>query len=203
MRQEIPLSSHCDTFSSRIFTLTLVYYINPLVYSHSVIMMMMTMLLFMWLQETRLPCSEEALQEALALAAHAPGQGLGRAPEQGLGRAQGANAPLLVRTWLHDEGNHVEVVELGRDALLAAGVGEVGAWSSVLLHMQTRGMTRALVQTWLLLARTRPDVLPALLADGATDSGGTTIQPRPILTYLNTLTHLNCPDRMLIQSNPP
>ena len=121
-----------------------------------------------------MPCSEEALQEALALANHAPRQGLGRAQGQAAGRAQGANAPLLVRTWLHDEGNHVEVVELGRDALLAAGVVEAGAWTSALLHMQSRGMTRALVQTWLLLARTRPDVLPILLVDG-NDGGGTTI----------------------------
>ena len=127
------------------------------------------LMLLLWLQETRLPCSEEALQEALSLATHTPGQGLSRTP--------GANAPLLVRTWLHDEGQHVEVVELGRDALFAAGVGEVGAWSTLLLHMQSRGMTRALVQTWLLLARTRPDILSTLLADGTTDGGGTAIHP--------------------------
>lgn len=74
------------------------------------------------------------------------------------------DAPLLVRTWLHDEGSHSEVVELGRDVLMAAGPGvDITAWGGLLTHMSTRGMNRSLWQTVLMLARSRADVLSTLI----------------------------------------
>ena len=58
------------------------------------------------LQETRLPCSEEALMEALT---HLPPSSQGHSNGATLART---DARLLVRTWLHDEGCHREVPHL-------------------------------------------------------------------------------------------
>lgn len=112
------------------------------------------------LQQTRLLCSEEALADAVgytmsSLAALT---------------ASGADPRPLVRTWLRDEGDRCEAVELARDVLFVSGlVGGAGKgmnepyrrvvsvshdvqiWELLLTHMVQNGYLRSLIQTILLL----------------------------------------------------
>jgi hypothetical protein len=45
------------------------------------------------------------------------------------------DARLLVRTWLHDEGSHTEVVELGRDLLLTANVLDIQVYTYIRIYI--------------------------------------------------------------------
>ena len=58
------------------------------------------------LQETRLPCSEEVLMKALTCP---PSASSGASSVDNLQHTR-TDARLLVRTWLHDEGCHREVL---------------------------------------------------------------------------------------------
>jgi len=97
------------------------------------------------LQETRLPTSEEVLMDAL---------GIARQVAEG-GVITSTDPRSLVRTWLHDEGEHSDVMELSRDILLAAKVTEEVIWSELLSHMDRYASPRILLQT-LVLIRSLP-----------------------------------------------
>jgi hypothetical protein len=101
------------------------------------------------LQEIRLPCSEQSLLDAMGL----------KVDDFKITSVSGdASRPFaaadprsLVRTWLHDEGAHVEVVELARDLLVVTDFQETGAWHLLMGHMAARGMHRSLFETLLLI----------------------------------------------------
>ncbi len=89
------------------------------------------------MQEVRLTCSEETLLIALGF------------------DASNANNTkdykALVRTWLQDEGSHVEVVELCRDVLFMEWsvyhAFDYHIWETLLRHMSTNGYYYSLFQT--------------------------------------------------------
>jgi hypothetical protein len=105
------------------------------------------------LQEIRLPCSEESLLTAMGLKIvdHSILPADGSAAS---GFALADPGPL-VRTWLHDEGGHAEVVELARDLLVVTGVQDAGIWHLLAKHMAGRLMHRPLLET-LMLIQARP-----------------------------------------------
>ncbi len=57
----------------------------------------------------------------------------------------------LVLTWLHDEGDRCEAVELCRDVLLSAQWTEESIWRSLLSHMHLNSQHRVFLQTVLML----------------------------------------------------
>jgi hypothetical protein len=97
------------------------------------------------LQEIRLPCSEESLLDAMGL----------KVSDYKVARTDAAADPrALVRTWLHDEGAHTEVVELARDLLVVTGFQEAGIWHHLVGHMTARGFRRPLFETLQQIAAT-------------------------------------------------
>jgi hypothetical protein len=101
------------------------------------------------MQELRLPCSEDSLLDAMGLRVLdfriVPAAGGGAAG------AVGADPRALVRTWIHDEGVHSEVVELARDLLLCTQYQDLTIWYQLISHMVGRGFHRSLFQTLLVL----------------------------------------------------
>ena len=97
------------------------------------------------LQEIRLPCSEESLLDAMGLKivdfAVVTGPTV-------------ADPRALVRTWIHDEGAHAEVVELARDLLVLTHYQDVGIWHQIVSHMTTHAMYRSLFETLVLIQAT-------------------------------------------------
>jgi hypothetical protein len=101
------------------------------------------------LQEIRLPCSEQSLLDAMGLKVEEYKiSSLTQEPSKVFAAADPRS---LVRTWLHDEGAHVEVVELARDLLVVTDFQEAGAWHHLMGHMAARGMHRSLFETLLLI----------------------------------------------------
>ena len=62
-----------------------------------------------------------------------------------------ANPHSLVRTWIHDEGVHEEVVELSRDVLIIAEHYEESIWFLLYDHMIEKKQYRAILQTTLMI----------------------------------------------------
>lgn len=58
-----------------------------------------------------------------------------------------ANPRSLVRTWIQDEGIHLEVVELSRDLLLLCNVTDESIWYYLIDHMLKCGLQRVLCVT--------------------------------------------------------
>lgn len=113
------------------------------------------------LQEIRLPCSEDSLLDAMGLkitdgrissvsqnTSNNESDGMAGKSNNGCGFSS-ADPRALVRTWIHDEGAHVEVVELARDLLVGTGYQEVGIWHQLLGHMVQREMHRSMYETLL------------------------------------------------------
>lgn len=100
------------------------------------------------LQEIRLPCSEESLLDAMGLKiVDFKMVTLGVGAEN----ASAVDPKALVRTWIHDEGAHTEVVELARDLLVATRYRDAGIWFHLVGHMVAKGMHRALLQSLLMV----------------------------------------------------
>lgn len=94
------------------------------------------------LQEIRLSCAEDSLLDALGL----------KISEGIIGPAKGGADPrALVRTWLHDEGSHVDVVELARDLLVVTRFQDAGIWYQLVGHMSAKGLYRSLFQSMLMI----------------------------------------------------
>lgn len=94
------------------------------------------------LQEIRLSCAEDSLLDAL-----------GMKISDGVIACvpSGADPRALVRTWLHDEGSHVDVVELARDLLVVTHFQDAGIWYQLVGHMTAKGLNRSLFQTMLMI----------------------------------------------------
>ena len=116
------------------------------------------------MNEIRLSCSEESLQASMSVRIDSDcsihrALPLPLAEEQSSSlRASSlllADPRSLVRTWLHDEGAHCEVVELCRDVLLVCRVDDVVVWYQLLQHMVAKCQTRSLQQTLLMVHNTR------------------------------------------------
>jgi len=90
------------------------------------------------MQEVRLTCSEETLLVALGFDASSS-------------TSTAKDYKALVRTWLQDEGNHIEVVELCRDVLFMEWslhhTFDYPIWETLLRHMNTSGFYHSLFQT--------------------------------------------------------
>lgn len=97
------------------------------------------------LQEIRLPCSEESLLDAMGLKI------VDFKMVTVSADSSAVDPKALVRTWLHDEGAHVEVVELARDLLVATRYRDAGIWFHLVGHMVAKGMHRALLQSLLMV----------------------------------------------------
>ncbi|KAJ1440254.1 hypothetical protein B484DRAFT_476719 [Ochromonadaceae sp. CCMP2298] len=94
------------------------------------------------MQEIRLPCTEDSLLDAMGL----------RLLDFRIVLATAVSDPRpLVRTWVHDEGAHVDVVELCRDLLAATDCRDVSIWYHLIGHMVAKGLGRSLQQTLLAL----------------------------------------------------
>lgn len=111
------------------------------------------------MNEIRLSCSEDSLQASMSVWIDSDCS-IHRAAvveELSLSRASAlpADPRSLVRTWLHDEGAHCEVVELCRDLLLVCRVDDVVLWYQLLQHMVAKCQTRSLQQTLLMVHNTR------------------------------------------------
>lgn len=119
------------------------------------------------MNEIRLSCSEESLQAAMSVWIDGSSCSIHRSlaageqqsmPSSSSSRASSAlpaDPRSLVRTWLHDEGTHCEVVELCRDLLLVCRVDDVVVWYQLLQHMVVKCQTRSLQQTLLMIHNTR------------------------------------------------
>lgn len=105
------------------------------------------------MQEIRLSCTEDSLMDALGLrmadfvlhSIHS---------ETGATNTSRTDAKSLVRTWIHDEGTHVEVVELARDVQYLTSPEDDAQWYFLLSHMLSKGQERVLLQTLSLLHQT-------------------------------------------------
>eukprot|EP01036_Dinobryon_divergens_P030754 gene30755-40048_t len=119
------------------------------------------------LQEIRLPCTETTLSEALDMNNNNSSSNKSNDPNNvtsgknsstsssSVVVLQGASPAALVRTWLHDEGQHSEVSELSRDLLLSAQCHDPSIWTLLIEHMDRNGHQRALLTTIMTL-RTSP-----------------------------------------------
>jgi hypothetical protein len=72
-------------------------------------------------------------------------------------------AQALMQTWMHDEGELPEAVELARDLLFCAGCTDIALWAQLLRQMVQQGMGRAYLCT--LVALRRRCVFQGLLSD--------------------------------------
>lgn len=112
------------------------------------------------LQEIRLPCAEGTLLCVITGSA-GPIDAMDKENVAAVCPSE-SDPALLVRTWLHDEGQHGDVTELCRDLLLAAGVvDDRTIWTLLLEHMERNGLVRAQLNT-LVGLRNLP-VFPRLL----------------------------------------
>lgn len=94
------------------------------------------------LKETRLLCSDEALGDALGVNLH---------PHFSL---TDCDPVPLVKTWIHDEGDVVEAMELARDVLISAPIRYTHTWVTLLDTMIHQGQTRSVIQTLVVLMQT-------------------------------------------------
>lgn len=99
------------------------------------------------LQEIRLPCTEESLLDAMGLKI----VDFKMTTVAACGEPSAADPKALVRTWIHDEGAHTEVVELARDLLVTTRYQDAGIWFHLVGHMVAKGMHRALLQSLLMV----------------------------------------------------
>jgi hypothetical protein len=58
---------------------------------------------------------------------------------------------LLVRTWLHDEGELYEVVELSRDLLFVCNIFDDSIWFQLIHHMLEKKQHRSLFSTLIMI----------------------------------------------------
>lgn len=83
------------------------------------------------LQELRLPCSEETLLMSLGLL------------DNGLKHdSHICNPSPLIKTWIYDEGNHIEVIDLSRDLLIVCDINDISIWENLLNHMDQKSQLR-------------------------------------------------------------
>lgn len=104
------------------------------------------------MQEIRLSCTEESLMDALDYKL-SDFVLLPTTTDGGKSSAR-TDAKSLVRTWIHDEGTHVEVVELARDVQFITNKEDDAQWYFLLSHMLSKGQERVLLQTLSLLHKT-------------------------------------------------
>ena len=111
------------------------------------------------MNEIRLSCSEESLQASMSVRINSDCSIHRLAVVEELSSSKVSALPAdprsLVRTWLHDEGAHCEVVELCRDLLLVCRVDDVVMWYQLLQHLVAKCQTRSLQQTLLMVHNTK------------------------------------------------
>lgn len=137
----LPMDSHADTMDELTLFRDYLYCLSEM-------------------NEIRLSCSEESLQASMSVRIDGDcsiHRTVAVVEEQFSSNASAlpADPRSLVRTWLHDEGAHCEVVELCRDLLLICRVDDVVVWYQLLQHMVAKCQTRSLQQTLLMVHNTR------------------------------------------------
>lgn len=99
------------------------------------------------MHEIRLPCSDELLQDAMGLTMVTD--------TNEIQKVHACDPRALVRTWIHDEGIHLEVVELARDLLLVCQYDDTMIWFQLIQHMINKSQHRVLLQTLVITSKSK------------------------------------------------
>ncbi len=112
---------------------------------------------FAELNEIRLPCTEITLLASLGLEASIRPQSQDNSASAAslveLRPCRPPNILSLVKTWLHDEGRQIDVLELSRDLLILTQNYSFAIWDSIFELMISQSLHRTFLQTCVLASK--------------------------------------------------